>query len=108
MLQVAVEVNGHVTIKPYPKSRAGRREVPLPGFVVDLLSAHKGTYPAGPLGEVFTTSRGGALSRHTFRARVWRPSLVRAGLLGAVMQMSPDAFLGVWPDKQGIQQRKAF
>jgi integrase len=31
VVRVAVEVSGHVTDKPYPKSRAGRRVVPLPG-----------------------------------------------------------------------------
>jgi integrase len=108
VLRVAVEVNGHVTIKPYPKSRAGRREVPLPRFVVDLLTAHRDAYPAGALGEVFTTSRGGPLSRHTFRARVWRPSLVRAGLLGSILQVKPDEFLGVWPNKEGIEQSRRF
>ena len=40
VVRVAVEVSGHVTDKAYPKSRAGRRIVPLPGFVVDLLTEH--------------------------------------------------------------------
>lgn len=37
------------------KSKAGRREVPLPPFVVELLAAHRERYPAGSVGEVFTT-----------------------------------------------------
>lgn len=52
VLRVAVEVNEHVSIKPYPASRAGRREVPLPRFAVDLLTAHRDAFRAGLLGSV--------------------------------------------------------
>ncbi|MFI6788837.1 tyrosine-type recombinase/integrase [Nonomuraea sp. NPDC050383] len=52
VLRVAAEVNGHVSIKPYPKSRAGRREVPLPRSAVDLLTAHRDAFRAGLLGSV--------------------------------------------------------
>jgi integrase len=45
VVRVAVEVSGRVTDKPYPKSRAGRRVVPLPGFVVELLTEHEDRYP---------------------------------------------------------------
>lgn len=38
--RVVIEVNGTVTSKPYPKSRAGRRSVPLPGFAGRLLRDH--------------------------------------------------------------------
>ncbi|MFF0248218.1 tyrosine-type recombinase/integrase [Streptosporangium sandarakinum] len=107
VLRVAVEINGHITIKPYPKSRAGRREVPLPGFAVDLLTRHRAAFPAGPLGEVFTGRSGNLMSRHTFRARVWWPSLVRAGLLGSVTNLG-DGFLGTWTDKTGTERRKRF
>ncbi|MGW7477124.1 tyrosine-type recombinase/integrase [Nonomuraea muscovyensis] len=107
VLRVAVEVNGHVSIKPYPKSRAGRREVPLPCFAVDLLTAHRDAFPPGPLGEVFIVRSGNLMSRHTFRARVWRPSLVRAGLLGSVVP-SGGGFVGTWTDKAGTEQNKNF
>lgn len=96
-----------ITIKPYPKSRAGRREVPLHRFAVDLLTRHRAAFPAGPLGEVFTGRSGNLMSRHTFRARVWRPSLVRAGLLGSVTDLG-DGFLGTWTDKTGTERRKRF
>jgi integrase len=107
VLRVAVEINGHVTIKPYPKSRAGRREIPLPGFAVELLTAHRDAFPAGPLGEVFTVRSGNLMSRHTFRARVWRPSLVRAGLLGSLVP-SGSGFAGTWTNKAGTEQTKHF
>ncbi|GLX09278.1 hypothetical protein [Microbispora sp. NBRC 16548] len=105
---MAVEVPGTVTHKPYPKSKAGRREVPLPPFVVELLAAHRERYPAGPVGEVFTNAAGGPLRRTLFRARDWRPSLVRAGLLGKVVEAGPNAFLGVWQDKEGLEHRQEF
>lgn len=36
--RVAVEVGGHVTCKPYPKSLAGLRDVPVPPMVRQLLA----------------------------------------------------------------------
>ncbi|MER6171154.1 site-specific integrase [Streptosporangium sp. NPDC001681] len=38
---------------------------------------------------------------------VWRPSLVRAGLLGLVSDLG-DGFLGTWTDKAGTERRKRF
>ena len=37
VIRVAEEVSGHVRLKPYPKSKAGRLTVPLPPFALDLL-----------------------------------------------------------------------
>lgn len=45
VVRVAVEVSGHVTDKPYLKSRAGRRVVPIRAFVVELLTEHQRRYP---------------------------------------------------------------
>ena len=87
VIRAAVEVSGHVTDESYPKSRAGRRIVALPGFVVDLLTEHKRRYPTGADGRVFTSRSGAAVRRTTFRAKVWRPSLVRAGLLGKIVEV---------------------
>lgn len=80
VVRVAVEVSGHVTDKPYPKSRAGRREVPIPAFLAELLVQHRAKFPAGSRGEVTTNSTGGPLWRGSFRSRVWKPALRRAGL----------------------------
>jgi integrase len=98
--RVAVEVSGHVTPKPYPKSRAGRRTVPLPSMVGDLLKRHRDAYGTGPAGEVFTNEAGTPLRRTLFRARIWRPALVRAGLIGAVTQ-EDDKFRATWPTPAG-------
>ncbi|PZF86549.1 tyrosine-type recombinase/integrase [Micromonospora deserti] len=108
VVRVAVEVAGAVTIKPYPKSRAGRRTVPVPDFAVDLLTAHREAFPAGARGEVFTNSSAGPLRRTLFRARVWRPSLVRAGLLGNVSRLGHFKWRASWVDSEGIEWSAEF
>jgi hypothetical protein len=40
VVEVAVEVAGRVTFKRYPKSKASRRTVPLPDFLIDALAEH--------------------------------------------------------------------
>ena len=80
VIRVAEEVSGHVSLKPYPKSKAGRRVVPIPPAVADMLRQHSQDYPPGTDDLIFTASTGAALKRGTFRARVWKPSLHRAGL----------------------------
>ncbi|WFE27791.1 site-specific integrase [Solwaraspora sp. WMMD791] len=108
VVRVAVEVAGSVTVKPYPKSRAGRRAVPLPEFATEILRAHREAFPAGPIGEVFTNSTGGPLRRTLFRARVWRPSLVRAGLLGRIDRMGHFKWRATWVDSEGIEWTAEF
>ncbi|RZU49204.1 site-specific recombinase XerD [Krasilnikovia cinnamomea] len=108
VVRVAVEIAGTVTTKPYPKSRAGRRTVPLPPFTADLLAAHRETFPAGPAGEVFTNTAGGPMRRTLFRARVWRPALARAGLLGRIDRLGHFKFRAAWMDSDGIWWDKEF
>lgn len=108
VIRVAVEVSGHVTDKAYPKSRAGRRVVPLPGFVVDLLTEHKKRYPPGAAELVFTSRSGAAVRRSTFRAKVWRPSLVRAGLLGKIVEVGERKVMAHWQDGEGRERFKEF
>src|SRR4051794_40133212 len=48
VIAVVEEVDGYVRIKPYPKSKAGRRSVPLPPFVVQLLTTHRLGFPGEP------------------------------------------------------------
>jgi integrase len=101
--RVAVEVAGNVTMKPYPKSRAGRRDVPVAPFAAAELRRHREDSPPGPAGEVFANSAGGPLRRGLFRARVWRPALVRAGLLGSVTETRPHRWIARWPDAAGVE-----
>ncbi|MFE7872754.1 tyrosine-type recombinase/integrase [Micromonospora humida] len=75
VVRVAEEISGHVTLKPYPKSRAGRRTVPLPPFVVQALTEHRQAFETGTEDLIFVARTGEPLKRGTFRARVWKPSL---------------------------------
>jgi len=108
VIRVAVEVSGHVGDKPYPKSRAGRRTVPVPPFVAELLAEHKRHYPPGESGHVFTSRSGQALRRGTFRARIWRPSLVRAGLLGKIVEVGEHKYTAHWTEDDGFEWSKEF
>jgi integrase len=97
VIRTLTEVAGHVQVKPYPKSRAGRRTVPIPGFALAELERHVKAYPPGPDGLVFVNSAGGPLRRTLFRSRVWRPALVRAGLLGDVTRTETE-WRAMWED----------
>jgi integrase len=108
VVRVAVEVAGTVTIKPYPKTKAGRRAVPLPPFVVAQLRGYREAYPAGPSGEIFTNIAGGPLRRTLFRSRVWRPALVWAGLLGKIVEVGPYKYRASWSDAAGVEWSKEF
>jgi integrase len=78
VVRVLVEVSGRISVKPYPKSRAGRRSVPVPAALVELLAQHRQTFPSPEL--VFVNSVGGPVGRTSFRTRIWKPALQRAGL----------------------------
>jgi integrase len=62
------------------KTKASRRRVPLPDFVVEALDAHLQAAQLGPQGALFLSSRGMLWRRTAFNTFVWKPSLERAGL----------------------------
>jgi integrase len=104
VVQVAVETHGGVVLRPYPKTRAGVRTVPMPVFLVDALRQRRGDGDPDRRALVFADRDGGALRRSNFRRRVWLPSLVRAGLLGEVVQAGPRRWVAVWPDPVGVER----
>jgi integrase len=108
VIRVAVEVAGTVSAKAYPKSRAGRRVVPLPDQEAELLKVHRELCPPDPAGEVLTNSTGGPVRRTRFRSRVWRPSLVRAGLLGRVVKPGHFKYIASWADATGLEWSAEF
>jgi integrase len=75
--EVLVEVGGRHHFGP-PKTRAGRRSVPLPRFVADELAAHAAGLGSDAL--VFPAARGGPVRASLFRRRVWHPAVDAAGL----------------------------
>jgi integrase len=104
VIRTVVEVSGHTRFKGYPKSTAGRRTIPLPGWLVMIIRAHVEQYGYGEADLLFANRVGGAHRRTLFRARQWRPSLVRAGLLGSVTQDGAH-WAAAWSDEDGKRHR---
>ena len=77
VVETLVEVNGHHHFGP-PKTRQGRRAVPLPRSVVAELERH--VAGLGPDDLVFTAPEGGALRRSLFHRRFWAPATEAAGV----------------------------
>ncbi len=73
------EVSGHGLVEG-PTKTAKQRSVPLPGFLVEALTAHV----AGkePTDWVFTGPEGGPLRHHNFYLRHFLPATRQAGLEG--------------------------
>jgi integrase len=66
-----------------PKSSAGRRTVPMPAFLAEMLAAHlaaRGLDTSSPDELVFTAKRGGRLWAGNFHVEVWGPAREAAGL----------------------------
>jgi integrase len=76
--EIAVEVRGHFFYGP-PKTRAGRRTVPLPRSVVDVLTTHCAEL-VEPGALVFPAPQGGTIRASMFRRRIWTPACIAAGL----------------------------
>lgn len=78
--RTVVEVNGRLEVTPYPKSRAGKRTIPLPLALTSLLRAHKIRSAPNPGGLVFAVSTGSAWRRANFRRQVWAPAVEASGI----------------------------
>jgi integrase len=92
--EIVVEVRGVLHIGP-PKTRASRRTVGLPRFVVEELAAHLDS-PGDPEAFVFTAPQGGPLRVTAFRARVWRPATRAAGLDGLRIHDLRHTAVALW------------
>ncbi|MGH2756238.1 MAG: tyrosine-type recombinase/integrase [Actinomycetota bacterium] len=73
------DVGGHLHFGP-PKTKASRRRVSVPEFLVSMLSEHLLSRPGGPEELVFVGRDGAPLRRTAFRSRHWKPAVQRAGL----------------------------
>jgi integrase len=94
LAEIVVEVRGVLQIGP-PKTRASRRTVGLPRFVVEELADHLAE-PGDPEGFVFTAPQGGPLRVTAFRARVWRPATRAAGLDGLRIHDLRHTAVALW------------
>jgi integrase len=92
--EIVVEVRGVLHIGP-PKTRASRRTVGLPRFVVEELARHL-AHPGDPAAFVFTAPHGGPLRVTAFRARVWRPATKAAGLDGLRIHDLRHTAVALW------------
>lgn len=108
--QVAVETSAEVQIRPFPKSRAGVRTVPLPRFVVAELAALRAALDPEPeaFDLVFDTRTGSAFRRSNFRRQVWRPALVRSGLLGRIAIKDEHRVMAYWFDADDLEWSAEF
>jgi integrase len=77
VVETLLEVDNRHSLGP-PKTRAGRRAVPLPRTVVAELERHAAGID--PTRLVFTAPEGGPLRASLFRTRTWYPAVERAGL----------------------------
>ena len=107
VIRTVVEVAGTTSFKPFPKSRAGRRTVPLPSWLLPIIREHLERWPTEPNAPVFANEVGAPLRRTLFRSRIWRPSLVRAGLLGGVTSVG-DRYRARWTDAAGTEHTEDF
>jgi integrase len=64
-----------------PKSRAGRRDVPLTPSMRDTLLRLRGKRYGGPTAPVWATQRGRPLDCHNLRTRVLRPVITELDLV---------------------------
>ena len=107
-VRTIIEVSGRTSFKPFPKSTAGRRTVPLPPWLVEIIHEHCQNYPRGEHGLMFPNVVGKPLRRTLFRSRVWRPALVRAGMLGTLTVVVDDTVRAGWVDATGATLAKEF
>ena len=96
--ETLIEISGHATLGP-PKTRNGRRTVPLPRSVVTELEAHLTEYADNQNDSfVFTGPEGGPLRRGLFRTRVWVPAVKAADLEGLRFHDLRHTFVALWVD----------
>lgn len=90
-----VEVEGKLNTGPL-KTKAARRKVRLPRFVVEELAAHLANRARYETDLVFPAPGGGLLSRTRFRSRVWLPATKAAGLDGVRVHDLRHTAVSLW------------
>jgi len=69
-----VDVRGHISFGPL-KTKAARRIVSIPPFLVEVLAEHLAGRDLGPDDLVFVGDKGAALRASNFRRRFWMPAV---------------------------------
>jgi hypothetical protein len=57
---------------------------------------------------VFSGAMGALQQRANFRRRTWRPTLVRAGLLGEITPIDDRGFRARWTTEDGVDHEQGF
>jgi integrase len=76
--QLVTPSKGSPVLGP-PKTKSSNRRLPLSETARTAFEEHMDTYPAGPMGMIFTSSRGNPLGRTTF-GQVFRDTARRVGI----------------------------
>ena len=105
MVLTVVEVAGHRSFKPFPKSVAGRRDVPIPAWVRRLVAEHVERWPSPPTSPVFANEIQGPIGRTAFRARVWRP---RWCAPGSSATSAPTGTASSRPGRTGTARKQSL
>jgi integrase len=92
--EIVTEPEGVLQIGP-PKTRASRRTVGLPRFVVKELGEHL-VGGSDPHAFVFTATRRGPFRPSNFRDRVWRPTTAAVGLDGLRIHDLRHTAVALW------------
>lgn len=90
--EIAVSVAGRIVVGP-PKTAAGRRGVPVPSAIVDVLGDQLGRVD-GDL--VFPAPGGGYLRPELLRRRYWAPAVAGAGLDGLRLHDLRHTAVALW------------
>lgn len=99
--RVVEEVGGRKVLREYPKSDAGTRTLPLTRRALDLLDEQAAEQPFEDGQPVFRGRHGAMLTRNNFRARVWIPATIDAGIHRATPR--PSGKLEHWPTVHDIR-----
>jgi integrase len=94
VLETAVEVRGGIILNP-PKTRAGRRRVPMPTHVCEALGATTSPNP-DPEALVFPSPQGAMLRVNAFRRRFWVPARKASGLKGLRIHDLRHTAVALW------------
>ena len=92
VMETVATVRGRIVVNA-PKTKAGKRRVPLPRIVVEALEEHIAAWP-GEL--VFTAPEGGYVRSELWRRRFWHPAVERAGLAPLRPHDLRHTAVGMW------------